>query len=386
MNRKEFNEKYLNITKEFVLEDKISDIKKIKKNLKFYKYYDLKDKYTIENIENGIIHFSNPQSFNDPFDCACGIDFDKTLKDTVLEKAINFLGDDVHLLFYSNNIESDLKEEEINSIKKRFFKDLEIDENTIDNLNEKQIQEKMLKYFSFRASSMNNPLNFSELEYYQILSKLDIFNNSAFLNDLNDNFLDLLKQISDCISSIRPNNEYNIELKEFENYIAQCFVKLKKVVINSLGIICLSESYDNVLMWAHYSNKHTGICVEYDFTNVDEMLLSSLLPVEYKKERPIVTNDLYKDKKKLSFNLLSSSYIKSKDWKYEKEWRILLPLKYLDENLNYKSPKITKVFFGLNVEEEQFKEYKNRIHEFDSNIECLQLQMHYKNYSLVEKK
>lgn len=32
---------------------------------------------------------------------------------------------------------------------------------------------------------------------------------------------------------------------------------------SSLGICCFSDTYDNELMWAHYTDNYSGICVEY---------------------------------------------------------------------------------------------------------------------------
>ena len=38
--------------------------------------------------------------------------------------------------------------------------------------------------------------------------------------------------------------------------------------IDGYGVSCFSKSNDNILMWSHYSEKHTGICLEF---NKDEM-------------------------------------------------------------------------------------------------------------------
>lgn len=35
--------------------------------------------------------------------------------------------------------------------------------------------------------------------------------------------------------------------------------------INELGVISLTESYNNTLMWAHYGDEHKGVVVEFDF-------------------------------------------------------------------------------------------------------------------------
>jgi len=32
---------------------------------------------------------------------------------------------------------------------------------------------------------------------------------------------------------------------------------------SGIGIACLSETYDNTLMWAHYAGNYTGVCFGY---------------------------------------------------------------------------------------------------------------------------
>ena len=47
---------------------------------KLYKYYSFEDKYSIENLKNGLVHFSKPEKFNDPFDCSVSISLDKIIE------------------------------------------------------------------------------------------------------------------------------------------------------------------------------------------------------------------------------------------------------------------------------------------------------------------
>ncbi len=35
----------------------------------------------------------------------------------------------------------------------------------------------------------------------------------------------------------------------------------------SIGVICFSSNYDNILMWSHYANNHKGICIEFDLND-----------------------------------------------------------------------------------------------------------------------
>lgn len=74
------------------------------------------------------------------------------------------------------------------------------------------------------------------------------------------------------------------------------------------GIVCFSDSYNSPLMWGHYANNHTGICLCF------EIKRNKLIKVKYKNKRELSGSVLTKSKKELS--------IKSTDWAYEKEYRI----------------------------------------------------------------
>ena len=87
----------------------------------------------------------------------------------------------------------------------------------------------------------------------------------------------------------------------------------------TIVILSLSESRDNLLMWAHYAAGHTGFLIGFDSDEEILKIWSShriLEKVKYRKMRPSkptweeITND------ELLLN-------KSHEWKYEREWRIV---------------------------------------------------------------
>jgi hypothetical protein len=92
-----------------------------------------------------------------------------------------------------------------------------------------------------------------------------------------------------------------------------------------IGALSLSEVVDNVLMWTHYSSAHKGFALGFDaghpylnarLSEVDEFRY--LRRVEYRNERP---NAPFSDLTGIEMFL-----VKSTDWAYEKEWRIMRPL------------------------------------------------------------
>lgn len=123
--------------------------------------------------------------------------------------------------------------------------------------------------------------------------------------------------------------------------IEQLYSKLDEIVKtlhtsigNTVGITCFSETPYNMLMWSHYANKHSGICVEYDFSKLFSTVPNSLLlPVENSGKRPLLPIEkvivdrggkIEVDQSKMNLllpALLKSLAIKSDIWSYEREWR-----------------------------------------------------------------
>ena len=93
---------------------------------------------------------------------------------------------------------------------------------------------------------------------------------------------------------------------------------------NRVGILSLSETPDNRLMWAHYAEEHTGFVLMLDSSH-DFFKGDNLSPkiakgfakperVEYRSERP--QTPIEDPPREILL-------IKDSGWKYEKEWRYL---------------------------------------------------------------
>lgn len=84
---------------------------------------------------------------------------------------------------------------------------------------------------------------------------------------------------------------------------------------------CFSEEPLSILMWSHYADNNKGICLEYNFSDLEfpSYLAYDIHPVKYTDS--IIDLTLYENTKHIRKALLASLN-KSKDWEYEKEWRI----------------------------------------------------------------
>lgn len=93
----------------------------------------------------------------------------------------------------------------------------------------------------------------------------------------------------------------------------------------NIGMLCLSERQDDLLMWAHYANAHEGFVIEFDSATEffhgrrsenDE--LRFLRQVIYSDARPQLVVNKAED--------MSAFLTKSAHWAYEKEWRMMFAL------------------------------------------------------------
>ena len=82
------------------------------------------------------------------------------------------------------------------------------------------------------------------------------------------------------------------------------------------GVLSLSATKENLIMWAHYADEHRGCVLEFDTQHqfFGQAWLKSLRKVTYSGQRP-----RYVYESSDSAHL----YHKSLDWKEEAEWRIL---------------------------------------------------------------
>ena len=97
----------------------------------------------------------------------------------------------------------------------------------------------------------------------------------------------------------------------------------------NVGVMCLSEVPDSLLMWGHYTEDHRGFVVGFDSDHTffskrrsEQDEFGFLRRVNYQHERPRVV--LSDTSSPVWFNT------KSDQWAYEKEWRMLRVLSECD--------------------------------------------------------
>jgi len=90
-----------------------------------------------------------------------------------------------------------------------------------------------------------------------------------------------------------------------------------KSLLSRAGVYCLSAKKDNLLMWAHYSDKHKVYCLEFS-TEPKGSFFSGAKELGYERNYPVVK--MFTADKHDWGN--ESFLTKSTDWAYEEEWRL----------------------------------------------------------------
>lgn len=142
---------------------------------------------------------------------------------------------------------------------------------------------------------------------------------------------------------------------------------------------CMTEENNNILMWSHYADQNTGICVEYDISQLTEdrfAIKKHLFPVLYEENRIIerdidslieslielnkaIEEDYVYEGKECLDDILPLFLVKGIPWRYEKEWRIIFTRKQMydiNETQLYEGnlyfPCTTAVYMGYRIHPE----------------------------------
>ena len=375
---------------------------------KLYKYYSFEDEYSLVNLKNNTVHFTKPYKFNDPFDCVISITLNdifkffvpKLIDDSIEKDAENeelirplikqcLVGEDIS--------ESDNKLAQIIKLlmSQSAFREWML-KNKTNPMDQKELQPILIdvfsneefrsKYFELIANDDINNMNldFSQLsknEYIKLFmtcpemielvapeiededakEKMEVISETL----KQKNILDKLQKISKITGRTFVEEE---KLTEFQIALEQASIEANRHINDNFAITCFSKKSDEILMWSHYANKHTGFCVEYDFSKCTNWAaLITLFPVIYSKSRPHFPMSIFEQSNNFKditvkegndsiISLIRLLLIKSDIWSYEEEWRIIgLQNQLIDKHL-LELDIVTKIYLGANISEKNEKE------------------------------
>ena len=163
--------------------------------------------------------------------------------------------------------------------------------------------------------------------------------------------------------------------------------RMNDIIDNSFGVCSMAEVNDNLLMWAHYSNKHRGFCIELDAhelydigSNYLQMLNEVMIfyKVEYTNVHPRINPYL----SYVSNDLIKWITTKSSDWNYEREWRLIY-FKMPDEPVSFPDRIIKAIYFGAKCSEVQMKKCIELLKRRKSLPEMYKAKLNHKEFGVT---
>lgn len=334
---------------------------------KLYKYrgFDAEG-YSLSNLQTQTLRCSRRSTFNDPFDCRVGLDVES---------------------FFAAFMDVDTNR--IAELFKKFFLIVTNGANAIDISEEDQMiinrwkQSRSLNTFCKKCNSPDlNPkyikklfVSKPELLYDMLCGamadgkykeafqkKKEEFEEKTANFLLSSNTRDMSKGIFeveakrkglnidvdqiDLVSELFKDQDPSVSLKMHDTF-STFDTQMSDLFDNLVFVGSLCTDYRNPLMWSHYADSHKGFCIEFDYSEKDEHTLLPF-PVIYSKDivkmpwKYCLTAEGYKNPE-FSVQLMKAILTKHDVWKYENEWRILIPRTF---EQNHKMPKVSCVYLG----------------------------------------
>ena len=150
-----------------------------------------------------------------------------------------------------------------------------------------------------------------------------------------------------------------------------------RMLATEIGLCCLSNAPDNILMWSHYGKDHTGFCIEFEATD-RTCMFGAAEPVLYSEEFPVV--DYYNTPKDKQVDLVFLT--KYLGWAYEQEWRII-------DHINgpglreYPKELLKSVTFGLRMSAPDKAKIRTWISRREHEVKLFQASRHEHKFSIV---
>jgi len=346
---------------------------------KLYKYRSFdKDGYSLKNLQCGTLHCSKADAFNDPFDCKIGVTFHSLYAakyETEFDVVGKVLEKYIKIAQGESNIE-DCNADEQRVINKLLASKI-LNDFFINSDYKAETEEEMALLFANNA--------FVVVELMQIVLSDEAFKESLgicvdmmprmiervspegllLISGENASFEDYVRAngvVEDTdevgltmLLSQKLFPEHNGAVEDIQRLIDEMDCKLAEKMKNLFLVGCLCTSYKNRLMWSHYADSHKGFCIEYDFSEPKEEVLSKLpLPVFYSKNRPLVPwkaaiDNSVENIEEANANIMMGLLTKDKEWEYENEWRILIGA---TANSELAMPKVSCIYLGASIEKE----------------------------------
>lgn len=189
---------------------------------------------------------------------------------------------------------------------------------------------------------------------------------------------------------VSKSEEFRTKIVKFINTIVSRYYKvIKEIYQKKLYVFSFSEEFENLPMWAHYTDNYKGFCIEYDLSKIKQNLddnsvyiLNRLYPVKYTSRKQeisktsLMTKNSHISKINIEDKRIKSLTSKDRSWAYEHEWRLLFD-GHNKHGYKFKFPYAKKIICGYNMKKMDIEKLHNICQE--KNIDLV---IKYKSTSL----
>lgn len=209
--------------------------------------------------------------------------------------------------------------------------------------------ENALKLLEDETIYLQSPNNFNDpYEFHEGFIKIDLTNLPQFAE-------------RNKIDSTILNYYLSISTDELKSHISDIIKKLR----NERGSYCLTKNKNDLLMWSHYANKHSGISFGLDFSTeiMYDKYKAILLSVGYIKNVIPLTNFFTRDN---TTDIMLWHFLKFEKWIDENEVRVYK--KQDEETIKIDLKHIKEIYLGCNITKENEDLILNIIHQKNLNL------------------
>lgn len=291
------------------------------------------NQYFYQTLINNEIFLNTPENFNDPFDS----NYDYFLQGTIKEWR-RFL---THV--FPLNIPQTFKPQDITKAKKEYNKRINIILTLLETLAPHNKNKKGKNIYRFDDKSQISHIGkdtYWDLQYFQNILK----DNLSYDWEL-------------------ETQKHKTEHKALYFNVAK---HIKWFIKNPVAICSFSKTPIETLMWSHYANHHKGVCLGFKCIRKDKKLFLNtkaqnhqFKKIKYPTNNKTQIINFVKDH--TSKNRMEKPFTtKTKQWKYEQEYRIIdkltkeeIEARQTSKFLKFEPDTLHEIIFGLRCSEKE---------------------------------
>jgi len=179
-----------------------------------------------------------------------------------------------------------------------------------------------------------------------------------------------------CDEMLRDNNFVSERYQAFLRFYED-INKVMPAIAKTDRIFCVSEINDNLLMWAHYADNHTGVVIKLRCVPEKASALCAAKPIKYSLTMPLINmEDMFDTVENASLKLLEKILLtKSLDWGYEKEWRVVLKAQNENNDFDYRSlfaDELDSIYLGCRISDKDKRAIIDMVRTTRKNIKVFE--------------